>query len=110
MVITARGYANHVGEIDLIGVDRTTRPRTVVFVEVKTRTDDRHGLPVEAVDRNKQRQITETALVYLKQYDLLESRARFDVIGVLWPTAERHPEITWYRNAFEPTGKYQLFS
>lgn len=110
MVITARGYENHIGEIDLVGIDRTTTPRTVVFVEVKTRSDDSRGLPVEAVDDRKQRQITETALVYLRQHDLLECRVRFDVVGILWPEGAHQPEIAWYPDAFPPTGHRQMFS
>jgi putative endonuclease len=110
LIITARGYRNHVGEIDLIGIDAATRPRTVVFVEVKTRIDDSCGLPVEAVDDLKQRQITETALVYLRQHDLLECRLRFDIVSIIWPEGRRQPEITWYPDAFEPAGRWQLFT
>ena len=50
-VIVARGQRDKIGEIDLIAVDG----RTVVFVEVKTRTADQKGLPAEAVDLDKQR-------------------------------------------------------
>jgi putative endonuclease len=108
--ITARGYSNHIGEIDLIGIDVRSRPRTVVFVEVKTRTDDRCGLPIEAVDRKKQRQISSTALVYLKQYHLLECRFRFDVVGILWPADSNRPDIRHYPNAFSSTDQWQMFS
>ncbi|MGI9517560.1 MAG: YraN family protein [Pirellulaceae bacterium] len=108
--IVARGYSNHVGEIDLIGIDVRSKPRTVVFVEVKTRQTDLRGLPVEAVDERKQRQITETAMVYLRQHHLLENRFRFDIIGIMWPEETRRPEINHYMNAFEPTGRGQLFA
>ncbi len=108
--IVARSYANHIGEIDLIAIDLRSKPRTVVFVEVKTRQSDLRGLPVEAVDERKQRQITETALVYLRQHHLLECRFRFDIVGIMWPAETRRPEIKHYVNAFEPTGRGQLFA
>ena len=111
MKMVARSYANHVGEIDLIGIDVKSDPRTVVFVEVKTRRSDARGLPVEAVDDRKQRQISETALVYLRQHDLLDCRYRFDIVGILWPQQARRPgKVEHFINAFEPTGKGQLFS
>ncbi len=110
MKITARGYSNHIGEIDLVAIDTRTRPRTVVFVEVKTRSDDRYGMPIEAVNENKQRQITGTAMVYLRQHELLECRVRFDVVGILWPPDSRHPEIQHYQDAFQPSDQWQMFS
>jgi putative endonuclease len=46
----------------------------------------------------------------LKKHGLLERRARFDVVAIVWPEHSRSPEITHYRNAFEPTGFGQLYS
>ncbi len=108
--IVARGYRNHIGEIDLIAIDTKAKPRTVVFVEVKTRQSDFRGLPVEAVDEKKQRQITHTAMVYLKKNDLLECRYRFDVIGILWPELDQMPTIEHFQSAFESTADGQLFN
>ncbi len=109
MRVVSRGYRNHIGEIDLIAVDRTTKPRSIVFIEVKTRTSDLKGLPVEAVDGPKQDRITNTALVYLKQHHLLECRFRFDIVGILWPASESSPIIHHFRDAFQPTGQGQMF-
>ncbi len=107
--VVARGYRNHIGEIDLVAVDRKSNPRTIVFVEVKTRRSDLKGQPVEAVDQRKQQQLTETAMVFLKQHDLLECRFRFDVVGILWPEEPATPEITYFKAAFEPVGCGQMF-
>ncbi|MGH7201128.1 MAG: YraN family protein [Planctomycetaceae bacterium] len=104
--ILARQYANRFGEIDLIALDG----ERIVFVEVKTRTSDAAGLPVEAVDFRKQRQLTRVALAYLKRHGLLERPARFDVLALLWPNGAKSPEITHYQNAFEPVGFGQMFS
>jgi putative endonuclease len=105
MVIVARGFEDKFGEVDLIAVDDDT----IVFVEVKTRTSDKAGLPAEAVDETKQQHLTKTAHGYLKWHRLTECRARFDVIAITWPTADQEPEIVHYANAFEPVGQFQMF-
>ena len=107
--IVGRRYQNHVGEIDLIAIDQRSRPRTVVFVEVKTRQNDSRGLPAEAVDEKKQRQITDTAMVYLKANDLLECRFRFDIVAILWPAESGTPQIRHEIDAFAPVGEGQMF-
>lgn len=104
--IVARSQRNTLGEIDLVAVDH----RTIVFVEVKTRATVNAGHPVEAVDVDKQRRLTRLALGYLKRHDLLEHRARFDVVAVLWPPDRRSPVIEHFQNAFEPAGAGQMFS
>jgi putative endonuclease len=50
------------------------------------------------------------ALAYLKRHGLLEQRARFDVVTIIWPEGSRRPEIEHYKNAFEPTGFGQMYS
>ena len=105
-VIVARSELNKLGEIDLIAVDG----RTVVFVEVKTRTSRQAGHPADAVDADKQARMTKAALAYLKRHDLLEHACRFDVIAVTWPDHGRQPSIEHFKNAFEGVGAGQMFS
>src|SRR5438477_11394692 len=104
-VIVARTHRDNLGEIDLIAVDG----RTVVFIEVKTRTSDDAGHPADAVDQAKQRRLTRLALSYLKRHDLLECKARFDVVAVTWPDRGR-PQIEHFKNAFEAVGVEGMFS
>ena len=102
--ILARQSFNRIGEIDIVALDGDC----IVFVEVKTRSSLAAGLPVEAVTVAKQRQLTKTALVWLKQRKLLNARSRFDVVSIVWgPSSE--PEITHYVNAFESQGFGQLY-
>ncbi len=54
----------------------------VVFVEVKTRTGEKFGLPREAVDAKRQARYRTGAAAYLKKYNLSGFRVRFDVIEV----------------------------
>jgi putative endonuclease len=105
-VIVARGHRDDLGEIDLIAV----AGRTVVFIEVKTRTSDDAGHPADAVDQAKQRRLTRLALSYLKRHDLLENQTRFDVIAVTWPKGRGRPTIEHFKSAFEAVGFDGMFS
>ncbi|MBQ3495038.1 MAG: YraN family protein [Clostridia bacterium] len=71
-------YKNKIGEIDIICKDKDE----LVFVEVKTRTSYRFGLPREAVTEWKQNKIHNVALVYLMKNNLTDSKFRFDVIEI----------------------------
>jgi putative endonuclease len=104
--ILTHAHRNRLGELDLIALDGDT----VVFVEVKTRRSVTHGGPVDAITPDKQRRLTRAGLAYLKQRGWLNRRSRFDVIAIVWPEGSPTPEITHYRNAFEPTGFGQMYS
>lgn len=95
--IVARGDRAKLGEMDLVAVDG----RTVVFVEVKTRTTDFAGHPGDAVDMQKQRRLTRAALGFLKRHQLLEYSSRFDVIAVTWANQRKPPVIEHIKHAFE---------
>jgi putative endonuclease len=97
--ILHRGYRILGGELDIVAVDG----RTVVFVEVKTRASHEAGHPAEAVDPHKQRQLTQLAMAYLRRYRLIDISARFDVVAITWPVAQKHPTIEHFKNAFEAT-------
>ena len=104
--ILHRQYRSRMGEIDVVAKDG----ERLVFVEVKTRKSSAAGEPFEAVTFEKQRKLTKLALAYLKRYNLLEHSTRFDVLAVIWPEGDRKPQITHYKNAFEPVGSGQMFS
>ncbi len=100
--IIVRGFRTPQGEVDLIARDG----QTLVFVEVKAR---RQGVPAEAVTREKQRRLTLTALAFLKRHKLLEHPCRFDVVAIVWPDDRRPPAIEHFRDAFEASGRGQMF-
>ncbi len=79
MKILERNYRTPVGEIDIIAREG----RTLVFVEVKTRSSLRFGTPQEAVGPGKQRQILRSAQWYLCSCNRMNSPVRFDVIAVM---------------------------
>jgi putative endonuclease len=77
--IIQRNYKNKLGEIDIIAKDKNT----LCFIEVKTRTSLRFGLPQEAITFRKQKKLNKVALSYLKQYNLWDVPARFDTVSVV---------------------------
>ena len=90
-MILERNFRNRSGEIDIIAKDG----EYFCFIEVKYRTTNDFGSPLEAVDFRKQNQIRKVAAYYLMKNKLSEwTPCRFDVIGF---TGE---EMTHIENAF----------
>ncbi|PYT00986.1 MAG: YraN family protein [Acidobacteria bacterium] len=67
------------GEIDIVALDE----ETLCFVEVKTRTSDLFAAPLASVTRRKQRQITRTARVYRRVFNVYDMPCRFDVVSIV---------------------------
>jgi putative endonuclease len=104
--ILARNYTCPHGELDLIALD----DRCIVFVEVRSTGSDDLDRPAASVDQAKQRRLTQLALHYLQQHNLLDCAARFDVLALSWPPGLREPRIVHYRQAFEAIGRFQMYS
>ena len=65
-------------EIDLV----VRRGRAVAFVEVKSKSGDRYGDPVEMVTEEKQWRLRRAAEAWLAAHpEAAELEARFDVVG-----------------------------
>ena len=69
--ILDRNWRCAVGEIDIVAVDR----RTLVVVEVKSRTGTRCGSPLEAVTRAKRARLRRLAVQWLNAHGI-----RFDQV------------------------------
>jgi putative endonuclease len=80
---------------------------TLVFVEVKTRTREDFGRPLEAVDRAKQKRISRGALAWLRMLDNPDILFRFDVVEVII-VDEGKPRVEFIKNAF-PLSKPYLY-
>ena len=113
VTITHRQHRTRCGELDLVGRAADGR---VVFCEVKTRTAKpgrapRFGRPADAVTPAKRRQITRSALAFLKSNGLLGTAAcRFDVVEVVIPEGGGEPAVTHLPHAFEASGVDSMFS
>ena len=75
--VIAGGYHSRFGEIDLI----VRKGDLIVFVEVKTRKNDRFAKAFEAVDSHKIERIQKTAQMWMSLNDR-NFNYRFDVIEV----------------------------
>ncbi|MBE8950558.1 MAG: YraN family protein [Quinella sp. 3Q1] len=94
--IVARNFRIRSAEIDIIA----RRDDVLVFVEVKARSDIRHGLPSEAVTFRKQKKIIEAAGVFLQDENFSECACRFDIVEV-YLRGDCVEEINHIENAFE---------
>ena len=83
------------GEIDVVCRDRDT----LVFVEVKTRTREDFGRPVEAVNREKRNRIARGGLAWLRLLDEPDILFRFDVVEVIIAEGQE-PRLELLQNAF----------
>ncbi len=92
--ILRRNYRTVFGEIDIIAKDKDT----IVFTEVKTRTDETFGYPFEAVNRRKREKIKKVALAYIKKLKR-EVPARFDVLSINFENEKK--QIKHIKDAFE---------
>lgn len=76
--ILDRNFFCRRGEIDIVAIDKLE----IVFIEVKTRTGNKYGLPSESVTENKIKKILKTAEFYLYIKRLENKYIRIDVIEV----------------------------
>jgi len=94
--ILDRNFRTKYGEIDIVAKEG----KVVCFVEVKTRTSDKFGVGLEAVDASKQGRIVKSAIVYIEENSLDDCAVRFDVVSV-GQDLEGVGSVEIFRNAFE---------
>ena len=83
-VILERNYRCSVGEMDLVAREEGV----LVFVEVRTRSCEGFGSPLESVDFAKQRKLRDVARHYLRERRPFYRDVRFDVVGILLKEGE----------------------
>ncbi len=79
-------------DVDLVA----RRGAVIVFVEVKSRADDRYGTAGEAVTARKQANVVRAASVWLSRHAVAWDAVRFDVITVT------DGKLEWLEDAFRP--------
>ncbi len=90
-----RNWRRRDGELDLV----VGQGRVVVFCEVKTRSGDAFGSPVEAVTARKRRRLRVLAAQWLAERVNPVGEVRFDVASVLQRPGE-DPAIEVVEGAF----------
>ncbi|MBT8447882.1 MAG: YraN family protein [Gammaproteobacteria bacterium] len=92
--LITRNYSCRFGEIDLV----MEHAGECVFVEVRHRSDVRHGTPAATVSRAKQQKILKCARHYLARIAHSDNTpCRIDVVGITGVLD--NPQIDWIRNA-----------
>lgn len=78
--IIERNFRCPFGEIDIIARDG----KTVVFVEVKTRSSDKLSPPYLAVKKTKREKIRKSAQYYLNSKRAGQVNCRFDIVSIVY--------------------------
>jgi len=89
------------GEIDIVCRDHDT----LVFVEVKTRSNEDFGRPIEAINRAQRKRIALGGLAWLRLLDNPDILFRFDVVEVLIVRGAP-PRLELIRDAFRLPDPY----
>lgn len=66
------------GEIDIVA----EKDGCLVFIEVRTKTNLKFGLPEESVTQDKREKLVNTALTYLASHDNISDMWRIDFVAV----------------------------
>jgi putative endonuclease len=94
-ILVETNFYTRYGEIDIVAREKGE----YVFIEVKTRSNQKYGTASESIDDNKKSKFLKACQYYLKQKNLEDSIYRFDVA-----TLEKKENGKWkmelYRNAF----------
>lgn len=77
--ILAKRFRSGRRDIDLVA----QRDDIVAFVEVKARSTEEFGDPVEAVNHRKQRELAKSAQTWIDRHGRSGESYRFDVLGVV---------------------------
>jgi len=92
----ARNFTCKSGEIDIIMTDEEG---TIVFVEVKTRSDESFVKAEQTVTHAKQARMLRAARYFLSSHKIEERPCRFDIVTVVLPE-KSSVQIKHYKNAF----------
>lgn len=90
--ILARNARTPYGEIDIIA----KQGEIVIFVEVKTRTSDKMGLPEESITTRKRQHMLSAAEHYAAEQEI--DHWQIDVISIEGKPGST-PKITYFENA-----------
>ena len=88
--------------LEAAGMTVLARNWVCVFCEVRSRTGEASGDPLESVTLHKQAQVIRTARLYLSEAEpIAVSGYRFDVVAVTFFTDQTEPRVVHIAGAFE---------
>lgn len=95
LVLIERNFRTRYGEIDLV----MQHEDQLVFVEVKTRSNVKFGLPEQSVTPVKQEHLLLAAQQYLADHPDASDNWRVDVVAIVGRPGVTPPEFLWFENA-----------
>ena len=99
--IIQKNFICRQGEIDIIALNQTKKE--LVFIEVKTRTNNKYGNPSESVNESKQKHIYRSAEYFIYKNRLEKMQIRFDIIEININSLKNIYKINHIDNAFIKT-------
>lgn len=93
--ILEKNYRCKIGEMDVIAKKNSR----IVFVEIKTRSQEKFGRPEESVHPQKQKKLLQVASWYLKERKKAEAAVSFAVLSIQLKESGE-PEIRLIEDAF----------
>jgi putative endonuclease len=90
--VLARNARTPYGEIDIVA----RQGDSIIFVEVKTRTSNKMGLPEESITARKREHMLNAAQHYAAEHEI--DRWQIDVISIEGKPGQQ-PKITYFENA-----------
>jgi putative endonuclease len=94
--IIERNWRRPEGELDLVADARGV----LVFVEVRSRTGEDRGHPLETVNARKRARVVRAARLYLEAAQPTATTFRFDVVGITFSSDGKQPVVTHVEDAF----------
>ena len=98
--ILTRNFRIRGGELDIIAIDPSagSGQEALVFIEVKTRTSNDFGTPLEAIGYYKLRSLIKTAEFYKLKHRNLPELMRIDAVSVMLGLNNELLEIELVKN------------
>ena len=96
--ILNRNFHTSMSEIDIVALKQIANVSCLVFVEVKTRTSQKHGYPEEAVSRKKWNHLQTAIQYYLESHPDVNVEWYVDVIAILGHPDQENPQIQHFQN------------
>ncbi len=94
--ILDRNWSAPTGELDIVAL----KDDTVVFVEVRARSNPNYGTPADSVTPAKRAKLVKTAMAYIKARRPGAESFRFDVIGIVPGSEPEHIEDAFSADGF----------
>lgn len=92
--IIARHWTHRIGELDIVAA----KDGRVVFVEVRTKTSLRYGMPEESVGAWKKERLCRTANVYMLKHKIGNMPYQIDLIAIVHNLAINQTTIRHFEN------------